>query len=87
MDESLAGHIAALQRRGHLRSFPATTAARGFLRMLFAYFAVEEIIMGRRIVRSHRERIVAEFTDLFLNGAASRRGGARIMPKRRERKL
>jgi AcrR family transcriptional regulator len=77
MDESLAGHLAALQRRGQLRSFPASTAARGFLRMLFAYFAVEEIIMGRRIARGHRERIVAEFVDLFLNGAASRPGGAR----------
>ena len=84
MDGSLAGHLAALQRRGHLRSFPASTAARAFLRMLFAYFAVEEIIMGRRIARGHRERIVAEFVDLFLNGAAPRPRGARPTAGRRE---
>jgi AcrR family transcriptional regulator len=86
MDESLAGHLAALQRRGQLRSFPATTAARGFLRMLFAYFAVEEIIMGRRISRGHRERTVAEFVDLFLNGAVSRPGRTRTAAVRRRGK-
>lgn len=50
---SLAGHPAARQR-GQPRRFPATTAARGLLRMLFAEFSVEEVIMSRKITRCHR---------------------------------
>lgn len=86
MDSSLAGYFAARQRQGQLRSFPAMTAAKGFLRMLFAYFAVEEIIMGRRIARDHRKRIAAEFVDLFLNGAGRQSRAAAARPPQREGK-
>ncbi|MBI5193602.1 MAG: TetR/AcrR family transcriptional regulator [Nitrospirae bacterium] len=64
----LAGYFKSQQNVGILRRFDTEIGARGFLGMLFCYFNVEEIVMGKSISRKKMEKVIQEFVEIFVNG-------------------
>lgn len=64
----LAGYFKSQQDAGALRKFDPEIGARGFLGMLFCYFNVEEIVMGKSIPQKKMDRVIQEFVEIFVIG-------------------
>lgn len=61
------------QEEGTLRPMPPQEAAQMFLRMLFAIFLVEEIILGNIISKPAMHKRVAQCVDVYLHGMLTER--------------
>lgn len=64
------------QEEGILRAMPPEEAAQIFLRMLFATFFVEEIILGKTIGKASMRSRVAQCVDVYLHGMRTKSKGA-----------
>lgn len=64
----LANYFKSQQDCGNIRKFSPEIAAQGFLGMLFSYFNVEEIVLGKNISRQKMEKVIQEFVGIFVQG-------------------
>jgi len=69
---TLESYLESCRYRGELRPIDMNLAAFSFLRVLFATFLNETIIMGRKIEDERIESLVGEIVEIFLNGIARR---------------
>ena len=64
----LADYFSIRQKKGLLRKFQSTIAAKAFLGMIFSFFHVEEIIKGRDVGKSEAKKTINEFVNIFTDG-------------------
>jgi AcrR family transcriptional regulator len=71
MEGTLQGYLEELQKSGKLRAVSLEAAARTFLRMLFSFFILEEIIKDQDISGKTLKKTVREVVDIFMYGIVS----------------
>ena len=71
MEGTLQGYLEELQKSGKLRAVSLEAAARTFLRMLFSFFILEEIIKDQNISGKTLKKTVREVVDIFMYGTVS----------------
>jgi len=71
MEGTLQGYLEELQKSGKLRAVSLEAAARTFLRMLFSFFILEEIIKDQNISGKTLKKTVREVVDIFMYGIVS----------------
>ncbi|MEE8547453.1 MAG: TetR/AcrR family transcriptional regulator [bacterium] len=71
MEGTLQGYLEELQKSGKLRVVSLEAAARTFLRMLFSFFILEEIIKDQNISSKTLKKTVREVVDIFMYGIVS----------------
>ncbi len=71
MEGTLQGYLEKLQNSGKLREVSLEVAARTFLRMLFSFFILEEIIRNQSISGKTLKKTVHEIVDIFMYGTVS----------------
>ncbi len=71
MEGTLQGYLEKLQKSGKLRAVSLEAAARTFLRMLFSFFILEEIIKDQNISSKTLKKTVREVVDIFMYGTVS----------------
>ncbi len=65
---TLADYIASLQDAGEVRKFPPVDLARIYLRSIYSYFLIEEIIRGENLGSADIEKYVRQMVDVFVGG-------------------
>jgi len=78
--EVLAEHLQRRMERGELRKMDPLLASRGFLGMIGNHFLVQEIFGGKRFQKFNPDRVAETLTDIWLNGALSKRQTDRNIP-------
>ena len=71
MEGTLQSYLEELQKSGKLRTVSLEVAARTFLRMLFSFFILEEIIKDQSISGKTLKTTVREIVDIFMYGIVS----------------
>ena len=71
MEGTLQSYLEELQKSGKLRTVSLEVAARTFLRMLFSFFILEEIIKDQSISGKTLKTTVREVVDIFMYGIVS----------------
>ena len=79
--EVLAEHLQRRMERGELRKMDPLLASRGFLGMIGNHFLVQEIFGGKRFQKFNPDRVAETLTDIWLNGALSKRQTDRNIPR------
>ncbi|MFO0754569.1 MAG: TetR/AcrR family transcriptional regulator [Thermodesulfovibrionales bacterium] len=64
----IASYFSEMQRKGQLRDFDASFAARAFLGMFFAYFNAEELLQWKLYRHSDADATIREYVDIFARG-------------------
>jgi len=72
--KTLENYLENCRNRGELRPIDMELAAFSFLRVLFATFLNEAIILGEKIEDERINFVVGEIVEIFLNGIALKKG-------------
>lgn len=68
--DALASYFTEMQKKGALKKFDSKAGARAFLGMLFSYFNLQELMMGKRYRSADTDRTIREFVKIFVEGTA-----------------
>ncbi len=71
---TLAGYLEEKQKEGEIRKFLPVDMARLFLRQVYSYFLIEEIIRGGNLGKGEMEKNVKLIVDIFVHGIHSFEG-------------
>ena len=72
MGKTLESYLEKCRSRGELRAMDTSLVALSFLRVLFATFLNETIILGKRIGDEKMKCLVGGIVEIFLNGIIQR---------------